>query len=78
MCMNAIGSPTSKTIIDDILYYINHNYRENLKLETIAPCSGTTAPIWGKSLPAKWAKPSILTWTAYGSSAQKSCFRTGR
>ena len=37
MCMNAIGSPTSKTIIDDILYYINHNYRENLKLETIAP-----------------------------------------
>ncbi len=48
MCMNAIGSPSSKTIIDDILYYINHNYRENLKLETIAPLFGYNSSYLGK------------------------------
>ena len=48
MCMNAIGSPTSKTIIEDILYYIDHNYRENLKLETIAPLFGYNSSYLGK------------------------------
>lgn len=48
ICMNAIGSPSSKTIIDDILYYINHNYRENLKLETIAPLFGYNSSYLGK------------------------------
>ena len=48
ICMNAIGSPSSKTIIDDILYYINHNYRENLKMETIAPLFGYDSSYLGK------------------------------
>lgn len=48
ICMNAIGSPSSKTIIDDILYYINHNYRENLKLETIALLFGYNSSYLGK------------------------------
>lgn len=48
MCMNAIGSPTSKSIIEDIQYYIDHNYRENLKLETIAPLFGYNSSYLGK------------------------------
>lgn len=48
MCMNAIGSPSSKSIIEDILYYIDHNYRENLKLETIAPLFGYNSSYLGK------------------------------
>lgn len=48
MCTNAIGSPTSETIMDDILHYINHNYRENLKLESIAPLFGYNSAYLGK------------------------------
>lgn len=48
MCMNAIGTPTSKTIMDDILYYIDHNYYENLKLESIAPLFGYNSSYLGK------------------------------
>lgn len=39
---------SNATIIDDILYYINHNYRENLKLETIAPLFGYNSSYLGK------------------------------
>lgn len=48
ICMNAIGSPSGKSIIDDILYYIDHNYQENLKLETIAPLFGYNSSYLGK------------------------------
>lgn len=48
MYTNAIGSPSSQTIMDDILHYINHNYRENLKLETIAPLFGYNSAYLGK------------------------------
>ena len=48
MCMNAVGSPSSETIMDDILHYINHNYRDNLKLETIAPLFGYNSAYLGK------------------------------
>lgn len=48
MCINAIGSPTSQNIMDDILYYINHNYAENLKLESIAPLFGYNSSYLGK------------------------------
>ncbi|MDO4338661.1 MAG: response regulator [Eubacteriales bacterium] len=48
MCMNAIGCPSSDTIMDDILHYINYNYMENLKLETIAPLFGYNSAYLGK------------------------------
>lgn len=48
MCMNAIGSPNSSSIIDDILHYIDHNYQENLKLEIIAPLFGYNNSYLGK------------------------------
>ena len=48
MCINALGAPSSETIIDNILYYINHNYYNNLKLETIAPLFGYNSAYLGK------------------------------
>lgn len=48
MCMNAIGSPTSESIMDNILHYINHNYKENLKLNTIAKIFGYNSSYLGK------------------------------
>ncbi|MDO5422467.1 MAG: response regulator transcription factor [Eubacteriales bacterium] len=46
--MNAIGSPSSENIIDEILHYIDHNYQENLKLEGIAPLFGYNSSYLGK------------------------------
>lgn len=48
MYTNAIGAPSSQSIMDDILHYIKHNYRENLKLETIAPLFGYNSAYLGK------------------------------
>ncbi len=48
MLMNAIGNSSSESILDDIVYYINHNYRENIKLETIAPLFGYNSSYLGK------------------------------
>lgn len=48
MCMNAIGCPSSESIMDDILHYINHNYQNNLKLETLAPLFGYNSSYLGK------------------------------
>ncbi|MGN0247082.1 MAG: response regulator [Lachnospiraceae bacterium] len=48
MCMNAIGTPSSESIIDGIIHYINHNYQNNLKLESIAPLFGYNSSYLGK------------------------------
>ncbi|MDE6387881.1 MAG: response regulator [Lachnospiraceae bacterium] len=46
--MNAMGNPSRDTILDDILYYIDHNFRDNIKLETIAPLFGYNSAYLGK------------------------------
>lgn len=46
--MNATGSPSRDTILDDILYYIDHNYQNNIKLENIAPLFGYNSAYLGK------------------------------
>lgn len=46
--MEATGTPTGETIINDIIYYINHNYTSNIKLETIAPLFGYNSAYLGK------------------------------
>ena len=46
--MNAVGSSSSESVLDDILHYITHNYRENLKLESIAPLFGYNSSYLGK------------------------------
>jgi two-component system response regulator YesN len=46
--MKAIGNSSSDGVLNDILHYINHNYRENLKLEVIAPLFGYNSSYLGK------------------------------
>lgn len=48
MIMNATGNPSRDTILDDVLYYIDHNFRNNIKLETIAPLFGYNSAYLGK------------------------------
>ncbi len=46
--MKAIGNSSSDSVLNDILHYINHNYKENLKLEGIAPLFGYNSSYLGK------------------------------
>ncbi len=48
MIMNAIGNSSRDSVLDDILYYIDHNYQTNIKLETIAPLFGYNSAYLGK------------------------------
>ena len=48
MVMNATGSSSRDSLFDDILYYIDHNYTSNLKLEAIAPLFGYNSAYLGK------------------------------
>lgn len=48
MLMNVIGSSSNESILDDIICYINHNYRDNIKLEIIAPLFGYNSSYLGK------------------------------
>ncbi len=48
MIMNSTGNPSRDTVLDDILYYIDHNYKTNIKLETIAPLFGYNSAYLGK------------------------------
>lgn len=48
MIMNATGNSTRNSILDDILYYIDHNYQSNIKLESIAPLFGYNSAYLGK------------------------------
>ena len=48
MIMNATGNPSRDTVLDDILYYIDHNFRSNIKLEGIAPLFGYSSTYLGK------------------------------
>lgn len=48
MIMNAIGNPSRDTILDDVLFYIDHNFQYNIKLETIAPLFGYNSAYLGK------------------------------
>lgn len=48
ICMNAIGSPSRDSVMDGILQYIQHNYREDLKLGSIAELFGYNSSYLGK------------------------------
>lgn len=48
MIMNATGNPSRDTILDDILFYIDHNFKNNIKLDTIAPLFGYNSAYLGK------------------------------
>ncbi|MDL2302114.1 response regulator [Lachnospiraceae bacterium OttesenSCG-928-D06] len=44
----ATKAPTRDTILNDILHYIDHNYRSNIKLENISPLFGYSSTYLGK------------------------------
>ncbi len=48
MIMRSIGNSSSEGVIDDIIHYIEHNYMDNIKLETIAPLFGYNSSYLGK------------------------------
>lgn len=48
MIMNAIGNPSSESILDEIVHYVSHNYSEPIKLETIAPLFGYNSSYLGR------------------------------
>lgn len=48
MIINTTGSPSRDTVLDDVLYYIDHNYQYNIKLESIAPLFGYNSAYLGK------------------------------
>ncbi len=48
MIITATGNPSRTTVLDDIVYYIDHNYQNNIKLESIAPLFGYNSAYLGK------------------------------
>lgn len=46
--MHAIGAPSRDSVLNDILFYIQHNISEQLKLERIAPLFGYNSAYLGK------------------------------
>ncbi|MCR5116465.1 MAG: response regulator transcription factor [Lachnospiraceae bacterium] len=46
--MSSLGNFSRDSVIDDVLYYIDHNYNTNLKLETIASLFGYNSSYLGK------------------------------
>lgn len=46
--MHSVGYSSGENVMDEVLYYIHHNYRDNLKLESIAPLFGYNSSYLGK------------------------------
>ncbi len=46
--MSSMGNSSRDSVLDDILYYIQHNYPSNIKLETIAALFGYNSSYLGK------------------------------
>lgn len=46
--IDSIGVSSRESILDDVLHYIEHNYHNNLKLESIAPIFGYNSSYLGK------------------------------
>lgn len=46
--MNALGSSSKDTILADVLFYIDHNFSKNIKLESLAPLFGYNSAYLGK------------------------------
>lgn len=46
--MGALGNSAKDTILYDVLFYIDHHFKENIKLEAIAPLFGYNSAYLGK------------------------------
>ena len=56
MIIRTIGNPSSEGVMDDIIHYIEHNYMDNIKLETIARFLDITAHTLARFLIKRQAK----------------------
>lgn len=45
---HSVGYSSGETVLDEVLYYIQNNYQENIKLESIAPLFGYNSSYLGK------------------------------
>lgn len=61
MWTHSLGRTTGENVMDEVLHYIHHNYRENLKLEAIAPLFGYSSSYLGKIFSRKLG----ITFNAY-------------
>lgn len=48
LIMASIGTSSRDSILDDIIFYIDHNFQSNIKLESIAPLFGYNSAYLGK------------------------------
>ena len=48
MWMHSVGYSSGENVLDEVLHYIQHNYQENLKLETLAPLFGYNSSYLGR------------------------------
>lgn len=48
MMMDAMGSPSGDMVLNDVIFYIDHNFQNNIKLDTIAPLFGYNSAYLGK------------------------------
>ena len=48
MWMHSVGYSSGENVLDEVLHYIQYNYQENLKLETLAPLFGYNSSYLGR------------------------------
>ncbi len=48
MWAHSVGTFSGENVLDEVVYYIKHNYSQNLKLENIAPLFGYNSSYLGK------------------------------
>ena len=48
MWMHSVGYSSGENVLDEVLHYIQHNYQENLKLETLASLFGYNSSYLGR------------------------------
>lgn len=72
--MGAMGNSSKDAVLNDVLFYIDHNFRSNIRLETIASLFGYNSAYLGRIF-TKWVgKALIPMWIIKESTAQNSCF----
>lgn len=59
--MGAMGVSSKDAVLNDVLFYIDHNFKNNLKLEAIASLFGYNSAYLGKIF-TKWAGESFNSY----------------
>lgn len=59
--MDAMGNTSKDAVLNDVVFYIDHNFRSNIKLETIASLFGYNSAYLGKIF-TKWVGESFNSY----------------